>query len=161
MTLWWWSGHHADHHGIMMIILAWHYDDHHGMAFAVHHTRKRWWVFLSLSLLWLSKLQNLSSRQNQIVIDMLSLCCLLIPKRSADTQRPLLPSSLLNAFPKLILIVNCLSDLHQLWKESCHCAGCEPLPGERLVHSGDVQCLKARTCIMWFEKVFFAALVII
>ena len=114
MTLWWWSGHHADHHGIMMIILAWHYDDHHGMAFAVHHTRKRWWVFLSLSLLWLSKLQNLSSQQNQIVIDMLSLCCLLIPKRSADTQYPLLPSSFLNAFSKLNLIVNCLSDLHQL-----------------------------------------------
>ena len=58
-------------------------------------------------------------------------------KRSANLNTSA-PSSFLNAFSNLCF------------------AGCEPLPGDRLVHSGD-----ARTYIMWFEKVFLEALVII
>ena len=126
MALWWWSCHHADHHAVMMIILALWWSSCHGICWSSH--KERMMRFSSPSLLWLSKLQNLSSRQNQIVIDMLSLCCLLIPKRSADTQHPLIPFSLLNAFSKLNLHLWIVCQISFSYKkESCHYAGCEPM----------------------------------
>ena len=143
-------------------ILALWWSSWHGICWSSH--KERMMRFSSPSLLWLSKLQNLSSRQNQIVIDMLSLCSLLIPKRSADTQHPLLPFSLLNAFSKLNLHLWIVCQISFSYKkESCHYAGCEPM--QCLVTDTFIQEMfnvqKPGHALCDLKKFFFEALVII
>ena len=103
-------------------------------------------------------------QQNQIVIDMLSLCCLPIPKRSADTQHPLLPFSLLNAFSKLNLHLWIVCQISFSYKkESCHYAVCEPM--QCLVTDTFIQEMlnvqKPGHALCDLKKFFFAVLVII
>ena len=126
MPLWWLSWHCDYYPGTMMIIMVLWWSSWYGICWSSH--KERMMRFSSPSLLWLLKLQNLSSRQHHIVIDMLSLCSLLIPKRSADTQHPLIPFSLLNAFSKLNLHLWIVCQISFSYKkESCHYAVCEPM----------------------------------